>query len=105
MAKNILVSWLNDAYAMEQAQIKMLNRFINDFDDYPLIQEVLTDHLEETKAQANSIKECVENMDENVSTTKSILGNMMGTLQGASTSAYEDEIVKDMIMIHAGEQF
>lgn len=103
--KKILVAWLNDAYAMEQAQTEMLGRVIKDFGTHEEIQIKLTEHLEQTKEQQQQVKTCIESLGESVSNTKSVLGGMIGAVQGISTSPYKDEMVKDMIMIHAGEHF
>jgi ferritin-like metal-binding protein YciE len=105
MAKDILVSWLNDAYAMEQAQVEMQERFIKDFADEPDIRQKLEEHLEETKQQAEDLKACLGGMNESVSGFKSAMGNLVGMFQGMSTGMYKDEKIKNMIMLHAGEHF
>lgn len=106
MAKNdMLVAWLNDTYAMEQSQLKMLKRFVDDYEEFPDIQAKLREHYEQTERQAEDIKTCIEGLDGKVSTAKSAMGNIMGTMQGIGTSVYKDEVVKDMIMLHAGEHF
>lgn len=101
----LLVAWLNDAYAMEQAQIEMLERYIKDFATHEEIKLKLEEHLEETKDQAIQVKTCLEGLDANISQSKSLLGTMVGALQGMGTGPYKDELVKNLIIIHAGEHF
>src|SRR5690606_9621091 len=102
-AKKLLIAWLNDAYAMEQAQTEMLERVIKDFSAHDDIKIRLTEHLEETQQQQEQVRSCIESLGEEVSGAKSVLGGMIGAVQGMSTSPYKDELVKDMIMIHASE--
>ncbi|MBW3568564.1 ferritin-like domain-containing protein [Candidatus Parcubacteria bacterium] len=106
MAKtNLLISWLNDAYAMEQAQIKMLERFIKDFDEFPEIQSGLNQHLKDTRLQIEDVESCLESLGEKTSAVKSGFSQAMGALEGISTGLYKDEAVKNMLMLHAGEHF
>lgn len=105
MAKDLLVSWLNDAYAMEESQIEMLERFVKDFEDDPDIVDRLEEHLEESDEQKEQIRAYLENLDSSVSKTKSVLGNIMGAAQGMSTSMRHDTLVHDLLMLHAGEHY
>lgn len=103
--QDLLVSWLNDAYAMEDTQIQMLERVINDFDDSDEVRRELTAHLEDTKQQKERIQECLESLDEKPSKMKSLFSKVMGNMQGMSTSGAQDTQMKDMLMLHAGEHF
>lgn len=105
MAQKLLIDWLNDAYAMEQAQEEMLKRCIDDFRDYDTIRATLQQHLEDTKQQAEKVKASIESLGGDVSKTKSILGNVTGAVQGMSTGMYDDKLVRNMLMIYAGEHF
>lgn len=102
---SMLLAWLNDAYAMELAQEEMLERFIGDFKDHRDIQKQLEIHLEETKQQAEDVKTCIKLLGGKVSKTKSVIGSITGKLQGLQTGPFKDELVKNMIMLHAGEHF
>ena len=106
MANNdLLIAWLNDAYAMQSGKIKMLERFTTDFDDFTDIQERLKQFCNEAKQQQDDVKTCIESLEGKVSGAKSLLGTIMGAAQGVGTSMYKDEPVKDMLMLHAGEHF
>jgi len=98
---DVLIGWLNDAYALEQAEERMLQRFIGDFEGYVNIQPHLQRYLVETKKQAADVKTCIESLDAHVSSAKSVLGHIAGTIQGIGTSLYKDEPVKDMLLLHA----
>jgi ferritin-like metal-binding protein YciE len=105
MARDLLVTWLNDAYAMEQSQTEMLKHFIKDFESNKSICQKLEEHLAQTERQAEEVKDCLRRLGKDTSHTKSLFGNIMGAMQGMSTTGLKDEQVKDMIMIHAGEHF
>lgn len=102
---NLIITWLNDAYGMEQSQIEMLERFIKDYDAYPQIRARLEEHLEETRMQVQLVRSCIESLGGKASATKSFMGKMMGAAQGISTGPYKDEVVKNMLILHAGEHF
>lgn len=105
MAKNELVKWLNDAYAMEHTQMKILQNHIKDTKEFPAICDRLKQHLEETNNQARRLEECITALGDKPSTAKSTQGSFMGIIQGASTGMYKDELVKNAVMDFAAEYF
>src|SRR6476620_5243963 len=92
-----LISWLNDAYAMELTNVKILEGHIEDMNDFPEIQAHLKQHLAETRIHAERVKSCVENLGAKISRSKVGLGKLMGLWQGRSTSMFNDEVVKDVL--------
>lgn len=105
MDKQALITWLNDAYGMEQAQIETLERIINDYEDHPQIQDRLNKHIEETKQQAEDVAGCIEQLGGSVSKTKSVLGSMLGAAGQMGSRPCDDDIVRNMILLHASEHF
>lgn len=101
--KDLLIDWLKDAHAMEQSQKQMLERFVGDFDDFPEIKSRLEQHIEVTERQAEDIQSCLERLGEDASAAKSAMGKVGGVLQGMMTTPFEDDAVKNMIAMHAGE--
>jgi ferritin-like metal-binding protein YciE len=51
--RDTLVTWLKDAYAMEQGIVEILERQIQHFEGMPDAQEKIRQHLELTKTQAD----------------------------------------------------
>lgn len=100
-----LVTWLKDAYAMEQGLVEILERQIGQMDDMPEAQEKMRDHLELTRAHAEQVKECVERLGENVSRVKSGIANVLGAMQGMSTVMAKDKILKNAMANYAIEYF
>jgi ferritin-like metal-binding protein YciE len=105
MAEELLVAWLNDAHAMEQAQLATLERFVEDFNKQPEIRSELRQHLLETQEQITDIKEAIESLGGTVLNTQSILGTLIGTASNISSGPYHDEPVKNMQTLYAIEHF
>lgn len=103
--RELLISWLNDAYSMEHSQQQMLERFIKDFGDQAHIQEELKKYLEETKRHTEDVMARIERVGGKTSKTKSVFGTVSGMLQGVQSGAFRDQRVKDLLMLHAGGHF
>jgi ferritin-like metal-binding protein YciE len=103
--RDTLVTWLKDAYAMEQGIVEILERQIGHFDDMPDAQQKLRQHLELTKTQADRVKGCVEQLGDDVSHVKSGMANFLGAVQGMSTAMANDKMVKDAMACYAIEYF
>lgn len=102
---DLLLAWLNDAYSMETALVRTLTRHANDAQGYPVIRARIAQHLEETRRHADLVKSCIERLGGTTSRVKSILGSVMGRLQGLSTAPAPDELIKNMLAEAAAENF
>ena len=98
-----LISWLNDAYAMELTSLKTLEGHIEDLCHYPEIQSRLVQHRDETQQHAARLKVCIEDIGANVSRRKAGLGTILGILHGRASRIYRDEVVKDVLSDSATE--
>lgn len=103
--KETLLAWLQDAHAMENQAIEILKRQSERIKSYPDLQEKVPDHLEETREHAARVKECIERLGGDASTTKKSVGKFMGNAAALANSAANDEVVKDGIADYAFEQF
>lgn len=100
-----LTTWLNDAYSMEESLAKVLESHAKDAADYPEMSRRIAEHLEETRAHAVRVAECLAILGQKPSTIKAAVGNMMGIMQGASTRMFRDELVKNVLADYAAEYF
>jgi ferritin-like metal-binding protein YciE len=100
-----LISWLNDAYAMEETNVRILEGHIDDMREYPEIRARLQKHLIETREHAARMKQCIEGIGAKISRSKMGFGKILGTLQGRSSSLFHDEVVKDVLSESATEHF
>lgn len=104
-AKEMLVSWLNDAHGMENALVKILEHQIKDAKDHPQVQAKLQEHLEQTRHHAELVKGCVELLGSKTSAIKTGMSSLFGQMQALSTGAAKDELVKNALADYAAENF
>ncbi len=108
MAKNpkeMLASWLKDAYAMEEALVPVLENHAKDAKDFPEMAERDRQHADQTRHHAELVKQCLDRLSEKPSTVKSAIGGMFGAMQSVSTGAFGDEVVKNCLSDFAAENF
>ncbi|MGQ0562682.1 MAG: ferritin-like domain-containing protein [Gemmatimonadota bacterium] len=101
--REVLIAWLNDAHAMEQAQVPVLENHARDAQAIPDIRARDQQHAEETRRHADLVRGCLEQLGERPSTAKSLLGSMIGNVQSVATGAFQDELVKNFLMDYASE--
>ena len=104
-ARDLLVAWLNDAYAMENGLVPVLNNHADDAKHNPEVQARIEQHANETQRHGVLVKQCLEQLGEKPSKTKAVLGSIMGTLQAPATGPFTDELVKNALADYATEHF
>lgn len=103
--REMLVTWLNDAYSMEKALVPVLKNHAKDAEEYPEVRERDLQHMEETKRHAELVEECLGRLGEKPSGVKSMMGEIMGRFQALSTEPFQDEMMKNFLADYATEQF
>jgi ferritin-like metal-binding protein YciE len=103
--KDFVIKWLNDAYAMENSLIQVLENQADDAEDHPEVHNRIQEHIETTRRHADRVEECIQRLGSDTSTLKTSTAKVAGTLQGMSTGAAEDVLVKNALAGYAGEQF
>ncbi len=103
--KDLLLSWLSDAHAMELALIPILENHARDVKDHPEMRARIERHVEETRRHADIVKQCAQRLGKDVSSAKNLMGKVFGAVQGPATGAFSDEVVKNCIMDFATENF
>jgi ferritin-like metal-binding protein YciE len=103
--KELMISWLKDACAMEKKLEETLEAYAKGAEDYPELQEKLEEHIDVTKNQQERLKARIEALGESVSTmkmeTEKIMGKMAGT--GTSMGFGEDSVVKNSVLAFSAE--
>jgi ferritin-like metal-binding protein YciE len=102
---DIYMAWLNDAYGMETALVQVLQNHVKDAQDHPQMHAKIQEHLDKTRQHAELVKGCIERRGGSTSALKTGMSNLMGIMQGMSTGAAEDELVKNGITDYAAENF
>lgn len=103
--RDTMISWLNDAHALENNLIQVLEHRVKDTKDHPQMQAKVQEHLNQTRRHAELVKGCIERLGGNVSAIKSGMGSVTGFVQSLSTEPAKDEMVKNALADYASEQF
>jgi ferritin-like metal-binding protein YciE len=105
-AEEQLLAWLNDAYAMERAQIPILENHAKDARRLPQVRKRDLRHLDETKRHARDIERCIEEeFGETPSAGKKAIGRITGAMTSIASEPMDDEIVKNFLTDYATEHF
>jgi len=104
-ARDIFITGLRNAHAMEVQARELMKRQSERLDDYPEVKRRIAEHLEETRTQIQRLESCLEQCGESTSTlkdtTQSVLANTMALIH----SAAQDEILKNTLANNAFENF
>ncbi len=98
-------SWLNDAYAMEQNLIQVLESHAQDARNHPSMHARIQQHLEQTRHHADLIEGCINRRGNSPSTVKSGIASITGAVQGVTSAIAPDELVKNVLADFASENF
>lgn len=104
MATNeLIITWLKDAYAMENGIVPVLEQQVKITADQPEIQAGIQRHIEATKGHAETVKTCLEELGESPSSIKAGMAKASGMMQGMMSSVPEDNLVKGALMDYSTE--
>jgi ferritin-like metal-binding protein YciE len=103
--KEIVVDWLNSAYAMEKGLVPILENHAKDADRHPNVRARIEQHVEETRRHADLVKGCLEQLGEEPSRLKSAVSGRMGKVQSVAPGPFKDEEVKNALSDYATEHF
>jgi len=103
--KEQLISWLNDAYAMEKSQHKILQSQLDDAKGFGDLHSHLEEHLQETITQCDRLQQCIESLGGKLSGMKGASGSFMGTIQGMAIGSSDDKLVKHAMADFAAEHY
>jgi ferritin-like metal-binding protein YciE len=100
-----VISWLNDAYAMERSLEVMLRKQAENHESHHAVRERARIHLDETEGHAERVGQCLEMLGETPSTIKSVAGQVMEFAKGTMSKMATDERVKDFLCAYGAECF
>ena len=101
--REVLVAWLNDAYAMERGQIPVLQSQARNGGDATEIQARSEQHLEETVRHAELVESCLELLGEMPSRARSTLANVLGSVESLTTGVLGAQHVQEFLIDIAAE--
>jgi ferritin-like metal-binding protein YciE len=101
--KNMLLTWLRDAHAMEASAESILEKQVKRVKDHPEMHTKISEHLEETRSQKKRVHQCIEQLGGDTSTLKEMVGKFSGAMQAFGAASADDELVKACISDYAFE--
>jgi ferritin-like metal-binding protein YciE len=101
-----LITWLDDAHAMENGLIGILQNHATHFANrMPDAASRISQHIVETQQHAQRLRECLRILGASPSGVKSTLSSIVGSIEGATTFMFRDQLVKNALADYASEQF
>jgi ferritin-like metal-binding protein YciE len=98
-----LLSWLNNAYALEKALIPILQNHAKDARRRPAVRRRDLEHLEQTRQHVRMVRRCIEELGAKPSRMKSAIGQISGMLNAMTTEPFEDEVVRNFLADYSAE--
>jgi ferritin-like metal-binding protein YciE len=89
-----LITYLQDAYAMEHEIVQVLEGQVKDTEKYPQVQAGIQRHLDETRTHEQRMADRLNAYNEKPSGVKSFGSNIIGSLIGAAAGGRTDKISK-----------
>jgi len=104
-AKDEIIDWLRDAYAMERGLELTLKRISESDKHSEECRRAAGLHLAETEHHAQTVEALLKSLGADTSAVKTSIGLTMETVKGLSTALSHDEQIKDLISSYAMEYF
>ncbi len=104
-ARDLLVTGLRNAHAMETQARELMERQSERTRDFPQVQAKLRGHLEETRQQLKRLEQCLQQCGESESTLKDTAMSTMGNLSAVMNAMAGDEILKNTFANNAFENY
>jgi len=101
--QQLIISWLNDAYALETGIAEALEKQVDLANDHPVIQSGIQRHLDATRGHAETVKSCLEQLGESPSSFKTGMASIGGKVQALTMGAAKDDLVKSALNDYAAE--
>lgn len=104
-ARDIFVTGLRNAHAMEVQARELMERQSERLTDYPEVQQRVAQHLRETKEQMQRLETCLSACGESTSTLKDTAQSVAANAMAIAHSMAGDEILKNTFANNAFEHF
>ena len=104
-AKEEIISWLRDAYAMERSQETALEEISKSDRHSSECRTNAAMHLTETRQHATLVESLLRSLGSDTSTFKTSLGMIAETMKGLGMALSHDEPIKDLLSVYAMEHF
>lgn len=103
--RDIMMSWLKDAHAMERASIDNLERQVKHLEHYPDVRAKYEQQLELTRRQEQRLEQQLQSMGSDTSTFKDTITRIAGQAEAMIAGTAPDEVVKQAVTTLAYEEW
>jgi len=104
-ARELFITGLQNAHAMESQAQEILERQIERMDKYPDMRARLQEHLSETKAQMQRLESCLSDLDSSPSTMKDTALAFGANMAAMGQAMAKDEVLKNAFANNALENY
>jgi ferritin-like metal-binding protein YciE len=104
-ARTVFVTGLQNAHAVENQGLALIDRQAERLTRYPEICERLRSHRVETEAQIRRLDEILSMLGERNSGWKDMALNFIGNMAAMGNAMARDEVLKDQMVNYAFENF
>lgn len=104
-AKDLFITGLKNAHAMENQAHEMLERQAERMTDYPELRQRVTEHLQETKEQLARLEKCLADLGTSPSTIKDATLAFGANIAAMGHAMAKDEVLKNTFASNALENF
>lgn len=103
--RDIYISGLVNAHAVEAQAIQLINRQVERIENYPEMRDRLRLHGQESQRQQERLAQILDGLGTSPSTLKDIGTSIMGNMAAVSHALAQDEVVKNTLANFAFEHF
>jgi ferritin-like metal-binding protein YciE len=104
-ARELFITGLKNAHAMERQAQEMLERQVERMTDYPDLRKVLREHLGETKEQLKRLEKCLSELDSSPSAVKDMTLSFGANMAAIGHAMANDEVLKNTFANSALEAY
>lgn len=104
-ARDEIIDWLRDAYAMERGLETTLKKQADKDDLMPQVRQRAATHLDETRRHAEEVKAVLQSLGTDTSSLKTGMGVMAEMTKGLGSKFARDERIKDLLAAYSMEHF
>jgi ferritin-like metal-binding protein YciE len=104
-ARNVFITGLKNAHAMEKQALSIMSPQIDRIDSYPDVKDRLVQHKQETEAQVERLETVLETLGEKPSAVKDTVLSVAGGMAAMGHTPAPDEILKNSFANFAFENY
>jgi ferritin-like metal-binding protein YciE len=104
-ARSLFVTGLQNAHAVENQALSLMNRQIERIEQYPEVAARMRAHVEETNGQIGRLEQILGSLNESHSSIKDLGASFMANMGAIGHAVTGDEILKNSFANYAFENY